>query len=156
MKSPPSTDACAAATRTIETMPLTSIRGFRPFAPPANPSTSADHLLDRIALSVKSPTSEHFAAIDELLDGTYPGIDVLQHGSKAMRMAAYSGNLAVIAHLFGHVGSEGVKLWDPAHMERIPIASCIYIEALSEKRAFAEALPEAIEPAPQKPRLRRL
>jgi hypothetical protein len=73
-----------------------------------------------------------------------------------MRMAAYSENLPVISHLFSHVGSEGVKLWDAPHMNRIPMASHSLIEALCEQQAFAKSLPEAVEPVQEKPRLRRL
>jgi hypothetical protein len=100
-------------------------------------------------------TPDQLTAIDEMLDGTYPSVDAKQYGPYALVVAAKAGNLEVVGHLFPRFGTS-FKDWTPELMSSLPIASRSLIEALSERQAFAQTLPEAVEPVKEKPRLRRL
>ncbi|WP_369927589.1 hypothetical protein [Xanthomonas sp. NCPPB 2632] len=110
-------------------------------------------LLNQLALA--SGTPGRLKAMDVLLDGTYPGVDADVCGPEVLHVAATTTHLEVISHLFTRYG-HAVKEWDDRTWQTVPAASRHFIDALTERQALVESLPDAAEPMQEKPRARRL
>jgi hypothetical protein len=116
------------------------------------PTESADMLLDKISGSAQE-APWHALIVDQLL--TQPGIDPAVRGAHSLERAAVAGNVTLVGHLFPRFG-DSIKEWAPGTMDRLPIASRCFVEALSDKQALVQTIPEAMAPVVEKPRARRL
>jgi hypothetical protein len=140
--------------------PVEAVRGYRPYAvaavandPDFETYERPSDLLEALTSGNKASTPVQLAAMDELLDD-YPGIDAQRCGRYAFSNAAENGNLAAVSHLFSRYG-ECAAGWTDFWF-CVPAESCILINALSERQALVETLPEAVAPVMEKPRARRL
>ena len=88
------------------------------------------YLLRQIAGSSYATTPDQLAAIDEMLDGTYPGIDAKEYGPYALRAAADAGNLDVVKHLYGRFGRV-TKKWGADVIQKLPPETREYLTAVN-------------------------